>query len=744
MTTTVKPVFKNNLETSSIIASSNITMIEEIPDTQKTYSKTSSTTLTPVGANFQTTNLNQWIDGTVNIIGTRTYKFTGQTVKPNQTAGLATGPMLWNPVQSSVDAFAINKSISQVKNSIAGKSWTDVDRQNPEMIDIIQTQFDIDKLASHNINGDGMISSALPHLQSEVNGSTFQDRVALYLSQGALMGTAVQVGYGDRNTQTERSSMLRPYLQNQGQYVKVKSVTYEVKGGGPVLETKYDTLEYPGLPVPYDAVAGDIYFSVVTNATGDAFVGGNNTLIQTVELEIHEDLISPDYSNRYSKNPHKKIYYSGGYPFSLDFQFNQEYAKSMLKWVSDPRVKVPVPLTGAAVTLATTTVQDMGWTGMSVGFWSFDSAKPLPEQPIKTLYFKQSPQTTVVRPVNRSAVSAAASTADFSLSTSSLSSLPPIALVYVACRPGSNPSYFSNANDARYTLNNTPYVELFNIDKLGIRVGTQNDAFGGIDENKYENVDHTLEVLGNPEYREMLMSQLSVVMDGELGNLLNLPGTLTITPQYLYQLRRRIANKIGFNFYFIDFARLNIRTTDGVPLLPSVIYGSHAYKALTFDVKASMTEEMHRNCEIRPNPNDPVIETVSSLTGELNVILMYKHIRTLPLLSGGVTDNIIEYNINDISPELYAKMNEGYSDQNGSDQLAYVGGSFTGNLLSHISNFIKHPALKSAAAVSRLVRDATADKDSDALRAVHSVTSALSSAADMAGLGAKRSKYGRA
>lgn len=703
----VVPVFKDNVETSSILASSTIHMLEEIPDTQKAYINTPANIINEVSASFQNPNLNQWVQGEIELVFQRTFEFRGKTEPPtdDNTDSHGTAPFLWNPVNSTFDGLCLNKLISEIKFSIANKQFTEVDRQNPEMIDMFALQFDQDMLKSYGIYGEDGLKNSTEHQQNFVNGSDLirpRDIVGFgNYGQGLLAG-----GFST-NYQNDYTKTLQPWQQNTKGYVKVVSNTYAyLSAPTTLLPTSNRVDGYEGIDVPV----------LAPGSTTPVFTTDADTLVQIVTLELHEFIVSPNLSNPYSKNPHKKIYYSGGYPFNLSLTFNQDYAKSMFKW--QPSVRASLGNSGLNNGVATMTSSQ--WTKAEMRFWTFDSSKPLPSEPIKTIYYKQELQTPVPRTFNpQTAV------ASDSISTSNLSSLPYYIFVYAVARPSSNPAWFTQRG-------NNPYAELLPIKSINLRLGTQADALASMDIYKEELVRHTMLTLGNQEFRDLLSSNATVLEVGDLGQItgsFTAPTLLVpIQPTNMDKAQPNYGYNRGFPFYILDVAKLNLRTLDGLPILPGVNYGSTAFKSLTLKVDYEGTFEMK-------------INNLASVSAELNMVLMEKRIRTLPLLSGNMTDDKVEYNINDVSAELMQRISSGYSG-NGENQLAYVGGSFLGSVWDTIKGYLQHPTLKSIARITRKLRDETENEESDILRGVNKVTSGLAKMADFAGLG-RKSKYSK-
>jgi hypothetical protein len=697
----IVPVFKNNIETSSILANSTIHMMEEVSDLQKSYVNTPASVINEVSASFQNPNLNNWIQGEVELVFQRTIQFKGKTFAPVINQGVAgTSPFLWNPSNSTFDGFCLNKLINEIKFSISNKQFTEVDRQNPEMIDMFALQFDQDELKSYGIYGEDGIKNSTNHNQNFVNGSDLfrpQEIVGMGEYIGGLIGGGLST-----SIQGERSMKLQPWQQNTKGYVKVISNSYALASTPNTPLFTNDALDgYEGIAVPVTASGGS-----TISYTADA-----DFLLQTVVLEIHEFIISPNLSNPYSKNKNKKVYFAGGYPFNLSLTFNQDYAKSMFKWKASGRQAVSGLTNGTAV------INSESWTRAEMRFWTFDSSKPLPSEPIQTIYYKQQVETPAIRKFDPTTT-----TAKDQVSTSNLAVLPNYVFIYAIARASSNPSWFTERR-------NNPYCELLPINSVNVRIGTQADTLASMDLYKDELVRHTLLTLGNPEFRNLIASEENVLEFGDLGQIQAAFNSPPLAVD-IAQSQASIAPKRGLPFYILDINKLNLRSADGLnlPYLAGVNYGSTSFRAITISMEYEGTREMRKSLN--------VFSSNTLLTAEMNVVLMNKRVRTLPLLSGNMTDDEVQYRIEDISAELMQFIRNGYQSS-GDNQLSYVGGSFLGSVWDSVKDYLKHPALRMAAKISRGVRDATANEENEILRGMNAVSSGASRMADIAGLGRK-------
>ena len=761
------PIFRENMETRSILASNHVNMMAEIPDLQKAYIDQNASSITDAGVNFQMPNLNSWFVGEIEQVFTRKYVMRGTTVDPSYS-GLAgtdsdsTSSYLWSEVNSTVDGFCLNKAVNEIKYNVGNKAWTESDRTNPEMIDIFQTQFNQDMVKSYGIYGEDGLSKSVEHDQSTVMGIPVKQPIDSSIISSTI---SMQSEYGRNDYYNRDSTMNQAMQQNNKGYVKVLSNTFTAhywNGSAfvdAVIQTKYDIPGNVGIATP--SLNGETAFYILPAfeqpeplpplvpvkldaTTMIPYVNGTY-IEQTVELEIHEWIVSPHLSNPYSKNPHKKIYYTNGYPLNLTLSFNKDYVtNSLLKWQPARRLyNGLVTNVGDFTNAVQWKLQSRNWGSadqMRLRLWTFDTARPLPEVPVKTVYFKQNRQTPFLGKVSRTSNTVPYSKFSAQISTSNLSSLDPYIIVYASVSQQNNPAYFGKTSvqvsTPTITIEQTsrPYVEMMDIDSLEIKVGTQADTLGDCRTlPKSELVKMTLDVLGNPEARQLLEGTLHYNVSQSLGmqrGILNEIDQLQFSPN--------LASGRGFPFYIIDVAKLNLRQVDGLPLVPRVNYGNTNFKALTIKALFSATEQMNNTVEYI----DGLTANVLELTCEYNVILMEQRIKTLPLFSGMMQDDKVEFNIDEFSAELLSTINGTPSD-NGDNQLSYVGGAFApweflkelmGNARSYLVNNRDHPLVKVPITTARF------------LRPFSGVANAVASTADILGLGkdGSKSRYSRA
>jgi hypothetical protein len=752
----VIPTFKDNMEQGSILGSEYVKMVQEIPDTQKAWISQSANTLTNSGGTWQMPNLNDYFSSEIEMIIRRTVVFSGNTMPPaalTTTTGGGTSPLIFDPRTNSVETFGINKLINQIKWNVSNKAWTEVDRDLPELIDLFSMQFDQDQLRSYGIYGKGMHES-LHHRCNEVYGSGLKGGLVY---QCVAANTATP--YNAMLTQTEndhtRNSI--PALQNRKGYCVITSVFTDSTGAS--IPTSEYCIGFEGVTCPSTIQDG--------NQCG-YYPPGGTTITQTVTFEFHEYLISPSASNPYSINPYKKIYYSGGYPFNLSFNFNQNVLPSLVKW--KPIEYSTLNAGNTALMTLNQQVVSSSWdiSGSTLNFWTFNTARDLPRNPIKTVYFKidkQTPQNVSFSNQDLLAQTPKKQT----INTTNLSSLPPYIILYGVARQDNN-SGISNSyyNEVSSATTNHPYYELFDIEQVQLRVQTQNDTLGAVTLSMEELVNtHTLEVLGkkNLEFREFLRSNVQYDAFRDIGDslfnytpdqVLNrfyttaVPGTAT-TWQIANSWLAKNCTKRGLNFVIIDVAKLNIRTDDGIPVVPLVNYGSSKFKAITIDVTFKPTRQMREVAQNQSAPAEtpsisPNRAAVASINMEYNALLMYKNLRTLPILSGQVLDERIEWQLNNVSGELMKQIHDGGFDSDGDNQLQYVGGAFAPwefvkNVASKVGSFLR-PAAKKVVEAARYVQRHT--KDNDDLEGIHDIAANISDVGRVFGLGKKHNKYGRA
>lgn len=796
------PIFKENRNVSSIVAQPSVTMLAEIPDTQKAFIEAPASSFTESGANFQITNLNSWFVGEIEKVWTRKYTFKGTTINVSGTQANAwnavTSPMLWSPLNSTVDGFCLNKSTNEIKFNVGNKAWTECDRQNPEMIDIFQLQFDQDKLRTYGIYGENGMAQSVEHNQSFVNGISSIQAPPVRKIIGEASDEPLPYNIAMNSYVNDKSVKNQPTIQNKRGYVRVKSVSYSCKkvvtqGGDPLtysstefkssptlvsngLYTNWNFPGYEGLPVPTYKDKSDstneqerIFFNLPTNARLTAPAVGTPplvaptqvvnyladsdcALVQEVELEIHEFIVSPFLSNPYSRNPHKKIYYTNGYPLNLTFQLNKDYVKnSLLKWQPNRNFLLTNTASGNFSNAVVHYMVSDGWSSsldnQLLRLWTFETSKPLPEVPLKTVYYRQNRQTPFITKLSRQIADQNFSKAHATINTSNLSSLDPYWIVYAGVTQTNNPRYFGNssrgvlvegASKNLYLQSDRPYIEFANIDNLMIKVGTQSDVLGSCKKiPKSELVQMTLDVIGNENARQLLEG-LEEYYQIHPGSMKATTGTETIASPKIYA---SIAQERGFPFYIIDVAKLNLRGIDGVPLVPQVNYGNTHFKAVTIEADIEPTYQMNQNRDLVGGIAGDIIKDINV---EFNVVLMEQRVRTLPLMSGMMQDDKVEFNIDNVQGDLLSAMNGVYSDD-GENQLAYVGGAFTPwqflkDLYANARSFLGKHA-QSVVNRARDVRDFSRGREG--LEDLHKMSNVVSHIGEAFGMG-KKSKYSRA
>jgi len=327
---------------------------------------------------------------------------------------------------------------------------------------------------------------------------------------------------------------------------------------------------------------------------------------------------------------------------------------------------------------------------MDVRFWTFNSSSPIPRNSQKIFYFKEMRQTPQLISITRGSTQDTSKSANAQINTALQTNMPPFIVLYGACRKSQNSTYFASPL-------NSSNVEMFDIESVNLQVGTQSDCLGNIELNRDELVQHTLDVIGNPEYRQMLRSELSlfsygdygqstngfnnvdITASGALADVLGLVATNLISSRGLAQ---KIMKSIGWNFYILDMARLNLRSTNGVPIVPLINFGSANAKAISVKPVFKFTKQMFDN-----TTGSDVINC------EFNLVLMRPFIRTLPIGNGSLTDDEVYFNQGDVAGSLMEKINADYGNS-GVNQISYMGGGFLGNLGNKAMEVLRNPVVK--------------------------------------------------
>jgi hypothetical protein len=709
----VNPVFTNSKERQDIVSTNNLSYRQEIPNSEKNYVSQAQTALTEAGANFVASNLNTYNVGEIEVVGKRRFVFSGQTIKPYSDStnasqdNVGTDPFIWNYAQSSVDAFCINKSIQEMKLNIAGKQFTSVDRENPEMIDIFASQFNCDDLKSRGIYGRHGYKTGdqVAHAQNKVHGSMLladQDWGALGTS-AVLKAPVFPV---NRKTRDLHDNAL--FARNTQGYCRVTDVKFKygtTLSAATDLLTSYTIPGWEGFAVPVVNVTDVVPWYSYTGSGTAIVIDNTKTLWQEVELEIHEFIIDPNLSNPYSRNQNKKIYYNGSNTMNVEFKFNQEYlTNSFLIWQPSYRNQLGQYYNPTTTLPAKNKLVSSNWVAdMTINFWTFNSASPIPSSSMKTLFYQQSRQTPQLINIPRNASGAKSSkSTNAMINTALQSSVPPFIVIYGACKKSQqNSDYYKYNKETNPSLTvdsnplNAPNVEMFDIESVTLQVGTQADCLGQIELNRDQLVQHTLDVIGNPEYRQLLRSEESYIEYGDLGSsqvrFPDLPNTVVSlrdawTGGLAEGLYDRYRNSGAWNFYIIDMARINLRSTSGVPIIPLVNFGASQYKAISIKPVFRMTEDMWRATQ-------PL--TIPQLQCEFNCVLMRPYVRTLPIGNGNLTDDEVFFISNDVSSNFMSVINSDFTNS-GEDQISYMGGAFLGSLADKALKVLNHPATKVA------------------------------------------------
>lgn len=665
MTYKFNPTFTNGPDEAGIITGDNINLTQEVSDQQRSFSSTQATTASINDINWQMVSVDDWINFQPELDIQLTLVFSGSTIKPaNPTVGNSDGkgtpPILWDPRNSTVDALCLNKMISRLTYNVANKQWVENDRKT-EYFNIIATQFDQNKLNSYGID---LLKNdiSMAHSLEIGSGVLSQIVVKTLFTAGVYNAT---VGYEANKSNTFLLDKY-PWKRNTKGYVEIVSNTFS-QGAG----VSTSLVGYEGIAVPtvnLDGSGGPAYSEVGVLQT------------QTVVLRIREYLISPSVSNPYAKVNFSKSYYTGGYPVSVKAEINSNYFKNnMVIW--NPAV-VGWVMNPPTITSSTNTLMNL---------YTFKSAKPIPiDETQKTLYYYpdwQNRKQLKFSKTDNKHVSG-------QITTANLSSLPPYIIAYAGFPSDDNPKLL-NDNQAQTNTPNYIMAEIDDEIKMELRYGTATDALC-VSMTRNEIVNHTVETIGNPEFRSYLNGNEHLVDCGDAFGI----GLTTIYGNLSFALANSLPideivpkqsqYKTGYQFIVLDVAKLNFRSIEGIPLLPSVNYGTTQYKSLQLTIPFKKPKQFANTKYIHP--------TTAEYTAEMNMILLYKKIRTMPIgNTGALTDNMIEFNYGEIKDKLSDYILSP-SNNNGDSELVYFGGgSFLGNLITKAKDFSQKHGLVSKA-----------------------------------------------
>ncbi len=738
----VEPVLHENKETRGIISTDQFNLNVEMPDQYKIWLKTPKTNLSSSGASFQSVNTNRFMDSSVRVDLKCKIELTGETVASGNLGGatynlpLGTPPYLWSHVHSGVEPFAVNKLINQLNFNIQNKQWSE-EQRNPQLIDILSSQFDQDKLKKEGI---------LPF--KEVGIAQLDDIYGRGIISREDYNTLTidTADVGVENGLTNRTKELNSReLAIKNQYITIDKVTFTTTQTGVTLSAEKDA-RFGNAYVP--KVGGNVYYSTtytVADPDTNPPTVAVNTLTQVVEFTIHEYIISPSLSNPYTKNPYSKSYYVGAYPVNITMNFDPDYYAHMFKnqlW----RVSNAVGDTVGGRTLYTPTVTSTSFEDANLFFYTFDTLKTYVNPYQHVLYYDMSSQNTqeVIRDKSDTSLQ------NSNIVTSNLSSLPPYIIGFISTSMAKN-SALVQAHPARNNSRSQLATYVLNpIQNVTLHYGSQTDCMLGTNLSWREIVDMTLDVMGNDELRDVLLG-LQITKDGAtsidkttgshsvdtassvwngLNQNFNTISTATLTGASRDQYWMKPTDTIGLPFFIIPTARLNWRPISqaNVVTIPEWNYGSNHYKSLVMDIDWYLNDQFAKNTEIATDPK---------ITCTPHVYLCTKRVRSIPMDGDGpMADERIEYdyfnNVDSLASKLSAFYARNNSSNNVNHELQYVGGSFLGDVLNTVKK-----ALPAVASATRAIHGLTKGREG-ALGKIGDYTGLASQGLSSIGMGKRR------
>lgn len=685
------PVFQENTETRGIIATNQMDLNVEMPNEYKIWLKTPKTNISSTGVTFQATNTNKFIDSNMRLDLTITVTLTGHTYAPNPTGPVGTPPYLWSSNSCGVEPFAVNKLINRLGFNIQNKQWVE-EQRTPELIDVLASQFDLEKLSAHGIypfEDQGAYKLGDVYGRGVVSRDNLRDMGIQYHQIGATNALAPVPG--------QENNMQKQFLKG---YVTVDSVGFSRTGsdliGEPLPQFGYATVPMDGSSVFY------------TNGSGAM-------LTQTVVFTVHEYIISPSLANPYTRNPFSKSYYVGSYPLNLTCNFDTSFFDYFCR-----NLVASVEQSSTIITPTVTTAI----TDANLYFYTFDTTKNLAANPYqRTLYYNFDTQTMGLVTVNSGNYLV---TKTSSVTTSNLSSLPPYIMGWVSLRSADNTGIVTNML-APNTNASVPSYMFNQLQNVSIQYGSQTDCMLGTDLTWREICDLTETVIQNPKLRNMIMGNWAnkrgySVFDHSVAgdDFANITGSV---PENVddFWLRSEIRN--GMSFFILPTAKLNWRPIlrANTATIPEFNYGSNNFKAL----KITMNWYL-------PTTIANIVGSSLDLQCQPVVILLTKRVRSVPMDGQGpLFDEKVEYDLvnnnaflSDVLEQFYSR---NMSATQVNNELQYVGGGFFGDILSKVKN-----ALPIISSVFRGVREATRGHDSGLLGHVNRVSNFASQGADMA------------
>lgn len=667
MSTEVKfvPMFHSNKETKGIIGTDQFNLEVEMPNEYKIWLQTESTNNSNRGLSFQSVNTNKFMDSNQRLDLKLNFQLTGHTYNTDVPALSVTPPVLWNPNNCMIDFFAVNKLIQKITFNIQNKQWSEEQRW-PELFDVLASQFDLKKLKSFGIYPFDL--QGQPKL-TQLLGRGFTSR---------RTATDAGLNYNNNGLQSSLSQHTSQMTSVQKAvemgYVTVRS-TFS-RAGSTVTTSYLPQFNAPEVPT--------VITGLVANADGACYTNGVGAeLVQDVEITIHEYIISPSTSNPYAKNAYSKSYYVGSYPVNQTFDFNTDYLQTMIKML------IPTMSNDTDVLRPTLTSQ-VSVQPSILGFHTFDTSKKIVNPYQRTLYYNLDSQTV------RNVIASTASASQLQTSrvtTANLTSLPPYIMGWVSMRIYDNPALVTALNGADpANLENVSTLATYLMQQLNnvrIQYGSQTDCMLGTQLSWREITDLTVEVIGNPELRNLILGSQYLNECPALFDYSEAGGQFADVDQSFWQtpiLRN------GMMFFILPTAKLNWRPIlrSNVPTIPEFNYGSNNYKSLQIEIdwyQAPVLAELAESTSINFQPV---------------VILCNKRVRSIPMNGQGpLFDERVEYDYINDNADLTANLSNYLARNNSSndvnDELQFVGGAFIGNIASKLSKLI--PIVTSVAPV---------------------------------------------
>ena len=508
--------FKENLETSAIVATDNITLTQEVPDTLKNYITVPATNFSSNGATYQYSSLSRFVSADNFFIETTSLAtVAGKTIAPVNGTGTAahtgvTPPYLfWPGINCGCDQGAINKSINQITYNISGKQWIETRQDSVEMVDLWLAQMDQEKLLSYGIVP---LKDANYPLLRRLYGNGYvshTDLVDAPVAGAYSVPTAIP-GYAQVGA-CGFSSALQPENQDDNNigvwainarygYITTKPIGTASGVQSGVKYYSNTTPNLQGSPTPLQAITSEIYGASVLLPSADGttiFYSNDLYLIQVMPITIREYLISNTLAcSAYSKNPYSRALPTAGQLFSIQTYFDTNYLSGMIKMT-------PPMMAGAftvnAHTPANSQIISIVPVASQLSFYTFDTKKKLATDSLRMLYYGLNKQT-VSNPPSIGSTQAGVKVVGTQLVSSTRTSLDNYMYISLSTKVAQNIATYLNyiasggATTGLQTLNGTCSNIYHQIVNLNIRYGTDNDVFMGASVPISEAVNLTMKV----------------------------------------------------------------------------------------------------------------------------------------------------------------------------------------------------------------------------------------------------------